>query len=120
FPEPRSGRDDLLAGTGLNGHTFNQFFPWQINEDGTEEETVNHVGRHEMVGYIESSRDDLPYHSSSEEHPPITNFLHIMEDPTHPGTFYGTNAPEFGAHSSGEIVAVEAPIGKNADDMFPI
>jgi hypothetical protein len=50
FPEPRPGRNDLLAGTGLAGHTFNQFFPWQINEDGTEEETLNHVGRHELGG----------------------------------------------------------------------
>src|SRR5262249_4079842 len=35
FPEPRGVRTDLLAGSGLRGHTFNQFFPWQINEDGT-------------------------------------------------------------------------------------
>src|SRR5438445_20864 len=44
FPEPRSVRTDLLAGTGLSGHTFNQFFPWQINEDGTAEEPDNHTG----------------------------------------------------------------------------
>ena len=50
FPEPRKDRADLLAGTGLVGHDFNQFFPWQINEDGTEEETLNHVGRHELGG----------------------------------------------------------------------
>ena len=50
FPEPRPNRTDLLAGTGLFGQTFNQFFPWQINEDGTAEETVNHVGRHELGG----------------------------------------------------------------------
>ena len=31
FPEPRSVRTDLLAGTGLFGQTFNQFFPWAIN-----------------------------------------------------------------------------------------
>src|SRR5205085_5723339 len=50
FPEPRKDRADLLAGTGLVGHDFNHFFPWQINEDGTEEETLNHVGRHELGG----------------------------------------------------------------------
>ncbi len=44
FPEPRNGRNDLLAGTGLAGNTFNQFFPWAINQDGTDEETVNHIG----------------------------------------------------------------------------
>lgn len=101
-------------------HIFNQFFPWQINEDGSEEETVNHVGRQEMVGYAESARDDLPYYSAPEGRPPITNFLHVAEDPAHPGTFYGIDSPEFGSHSSGSIVAVEAPLGKNADDMSPI
>ena len=38
FPEPRAATNQY---TGL---TFNQFFPWQINEDGTAEETVNHIG----------------------------------------------------------------------------
>jgi hypothetical protein len=117
FPEPE-GDDEVSAGN--HRHTFNQFFPWQINPDGTEEETVNHVGRHEMVGYIESTRDDLPYHSSSEEHPPITNFFHIAEDPGQPGMFYGTNAPEFATHSSGEIVAFNGKLGVNADDIYPI
>ena len=42
--------NDFPAGTGLAGHTFNQFFPWQINEDGTAEETINHIGRHEIGG----------------------------------------------------------------------
>jgi len=27
FPEPRSSRTDLLAGTNLEGHSFNDFFP---------------------------------------------------------------------------------------------
>lgn len=101
-------------------HIFNQFFPWQINEDGTAEETVNHVGRHEFNGYFDASRSDLPYHSSSEEHPPITNFFHIMEDPSHPGRFYGTNAPEFSTHSSGEIVMFDGQLDVNPDDMYPV
>src|SRR5262249_55951758 len=49
FPEPR-----FAVGT-TNAHTFNQFFPWQINEDGTEEETVNHIGRHELGGSYRSA-----------------------------------------------------------------
>ena len=28
FPEPRAARTDLLAGTNLEGHSFNDFFPW--------------------------------------------------------------------------------------------
>jgi hypothetical protein len=31
-----------------------------MNEDGTALETVNHVGRHELARYFDSSRDGLP------------------------------------------------------------
>ncbi|MCX6047606.1 MAG: hypothetical protein NT075_21110, partial [Chloroflexi bacterium] len=55
FPEPRAERTDLLAGTNLAGHTYNQFFPWQMNEDGTEQEMLNHLGRHELHAYIPRS-----------------------------------------------------------------
>src|SRR5690606_10379167 len=48
FPEPRSCRTDLLAGTNLNGHSFNHFFPWVIREDGRDSEVMNHLGRHEL------------------------------------------------------------------------
>src|SRR5262249_7164513 len=60
FPEPRSCRGDLLAGTPLVGHEFNQFFPWTMNQDGTQLEILNHVGRHELHGYIPAARDDDP------------------------------------------------------------
>ena len=49
FPEPRACRRDLLDGTNLVGHTFNQFFPWAINQDGTSGETLNHIGRARAV-----------------------------------------------------------------------
>lgn len=119
-PFPEIWIDSEEAPPPFHRHIFNQFFPWQINEDGTDEETVNHVGRHEMNGYFDSSRADLPYHSSSEERPPITNFFHVAEDPAHPGRFYGTNAPEFSTHSSGEIVFFDGQLGVNADDMYPV
>src|SRR6185369_7277532 len=41
FPEPRSDSTSLLG--NVNGYTFNFFSPWQINEDGTEAETLNHI-----------------------------------------------------------------------------
>lgn len=115
FPEERN---DKLVKPGNHRHQFNQFFPWQIHQDGTEEETVNHVGRHEMVGYIESSRDGLPYGGLDDN--PITNFFHVMEDPKNPGWFYGVDAPEFGTHTSGAIVKINGKLGVNADDMRPI
>ena len=39
----------------MNGLTFNQFFPWQIDPEGTEEETLNHVGRQELYDYMSQS-----------------------------------------------------------------
>ncbi|HUL51241.1 MAG TPA: hypothetical protein VLU94_01520, partial [Candidatus Nitrosotalea sp.] len=117
FPEPRIGSGNL------NGHTFNQFFPWQINEDGTAEETLNHVGRHELAGYIPQSFTDDPnlhefynvairYNTNA-----ISNFLHIQEDPRNPGTYFGIDAPEFYTHASGQIVAITGAPNVNADVM---
>lgn len=117
FPEPMA-QDETPA--GKHYHIFNQFFPWQINEDGTAEETVNHVGRHEFNGYFDASEEGLPYHGPSESHAVIRNFLHVAEDLHTPGTFYGVDAPEFGTHSSGQIVKFDGRDGLNAADMYPV
>jgi hypothetical protein len=58
FPEPRKSRTDLLAGTNMVGHTMNVFFPWQSNEDGSDLETLNHVGRQEFEVYSDPSFND--------------------------------------------------------------
>src|SRR4029079_18298239 len=58
FPEPRSASTSLFG--KVNGHTFNFFSPWQINEDGTEAETLNHIGRQEFGIYSDRSFDDDP------------------------------------------------------------
>jgi hypothetical protein len=124
FPEPRPGRNDLLAGTGLNGHTFNQFFPWQINEDGTEEETVNHVGRHELGGSYRNAAfnndpniQDLYYFGNHYNTNIVDNFLHVREDPNTPGLFYGIDAPEFGTHAGGQLVSLIGGTNVNASVM---
>ena len=123
FPEARGTHgingfdptwDDLQATE--NGHTFNHFLPWAIDEDGSNHETVNHVGRHELVGYIPSARTYLQ-EAYAFSTPRIENFLQISEDPTKPGRYYGTNAPEFSTHASGQIIRLDAPLGKNADDL---
>ncbi len=124
FPEPRDDRTDLLAGTGLVGHSFNQFFPWQINEDGTEEETINHIGRHELGGsYRRASHnndpniDDLYYFGDKYNTNTINNFLMISEDPRTNGLFYGIDAPEFGTHSGGQLISLTGATNLNADFM---
>jgi hypothetical protein len=125
FPEPRNVRTDLLAGTGLAGHTFNQFFPWAINQDGTSEETVNHVGRHELGGSYASASftndpniQDLYYFGNHYNTNTIDNFLEISEDPRTPGLFYGIDAPEFGTHGGGQIVSLTGATNLNAFYML--
>lgn len=121
FPEPRAVRTDLLAGTGLTGHNFNQFFPWMINQDGTEEETLNHIGRHEIGGSYANGAftndpniQDLYYFGGNYNTNTIGNFLMPREDPRTPGLFYGIDAPEFGSHSGGQIVSLTGATNLNA------
>ena len=123
FPEPRACREDLLAGTNLVGHTFNHFFPWQINEDGTEAETLNHIGRQKLHSYLNRSINDDPnvveyYGQYPRFNPnPILNWLQIKEDPLNPGIYYGTNAPEFTTHAAGQITSLSAAPTVNGDEM---
>lgn len=124
FPEPRPGRDDLLAGTGLSGHVFNQFFPWQIHEDGTGEETLNHVGRHELGGSYRNAAftndpniEDLYYFGNKFNTNTIANIFYLREDPNSQGLFYGIDAPEFGTHGAGQLVSLSGGTNLNANAM---
>ena len=120
FPEPRSARTDLLAGTNLEGLSINHFFPWEMNEDGTSEETLNHIGRHELHDYFNRSHNDddaLREFIGSEDRNTILNMFQIREDPARPGRYVGTDAPEFDTHGSGQIVALQAEPGRSADDI---
>lgn len=115
FPEPRRNRPDLLAGTNIYGHDFNHFFPWQINEDGSEAETINHVGRHDLhSSYIDVSFTDdpnlkslTPTYSSTKNY--LRNFMEMHEDPLNPGVYFGIDAPEFSTHASGQIITLTGP-----------
>lgn len=123
FPEPRASRTDLLQGTNLEGHSFNDFFPWQINEDGTEEETINHIGRHELHGYFNRSMNDdvnlkefIPSGTRPNQNS-IVNFIQMEEDPTRPGYYFGIDAPEFYTHAAGQIIGMSAAPSMNADNV---
>lgn len=123
FPEPRSSRTDLLAGTNLEGLSINHFFPWEINEDGTGEETLNHIGRHELHRYFNRSLNDddalVEFWDGAGRTNPndVTNIFQLREDPTQPGRFFGTDAPEFETHAAGQIVSLRAEPTRNPDDM---
>lgn len=123
FPEPRNGRTDLFAlpeWANTNPQTFNIFNPWMMNEDGSEMEMLNHVGRHEMGNYILNNFTNDPnltdfYTPISPT--PIRAMFHIKESPVTPGLYYGIEAPEFGTHGSGMVVTVNAPPGMHPEQI---
>lgn len=113
FPELRR----QPAGSYWHGHTMNVFFPWQVNEDGTGLETLNHIGRHELARYFDSSHDGLPEFIPPQNRRTADLVLQLREDPLRPGYFYATTAPEFGTHAAGRIIGLDAPEDLNADDF---
>src|SRR5262249_49134377 len=123
FPEPRIQWIDFvnsqpsysgpLAGwePDLGGHAFNHLPPWTLNQDGTPEETLDHVGRPELFQSLPPSRTDdgaLVPHSGFDpwvsNRLPLTAFHQVREDPRVPGDYYGIDCREFDTHASGQIV----------------
>jgi len=91
-----------------------------INEDGTEEETLIHLGRHELHSYFNRSLNDDPNlrefiaGAVTRTNPNvIENFIQIDEDPSSPGSYYGIDAPEFGTHAAGQVVRINAGASVN-------
>src|ERR1044071_3359201 len=118
FPEPRSSRTDLLAGTNLEGNSINHFFPWEMNEDGTSEETMNHVGRHELHGYFDRSMTNAGLSEFIANGRSVAdNIFQLHEDPAKPGVYLGVNAPEFQTHASGRILRFNAEPARTADNI---
>ncbi len=117
FPEPRN--DTPIT----HGMLFNQFFPWQINQDGSGEETVNHIGRHELANYFVQSffdpalREFIAVNSGRTNQNDSEMWLQLAEDPQVPGRYLAINAPEFRTHASGQIVAITAPPNINPNDL---
>lgn len=121
FPEPRNFDKSGLAGTNLNGNSFNQFTPWMVNEDGTAEETINHVGRHEFYDAIAPSYTNdpnlIPLNISGRS--VVSNLFQIREDPrvAQAGIYYGINAPDVGYHAAGQIVRFDGKPTTNPGSM---
>src|SRR5262249_16229435 len=123
YPEPRPQRTDLLTGTNLTGHHMNEFLPWTINADGTGAQTVNHIGRHELLAVVHPTFSDDPnlvtlYYTDTTRFNPnyLTKFMQIREDPAHPGTYYGVDESE-SVHAAGQVISLTAPPGLAADHI---
>jgi hypothetical protein len=96
FPEPRLDVTQTPYGP-VNGHRFNSFTPWQMNEDGTGEGTLNHIGRHELnFGFLGRSFANDPalsdltddsQHANTVQVNTDGGLLHLRADPARPGSF---------------------------------
>jgi hypothetical protein len=122
FPEPRYVSTPNL--TGIQPLAFNLFGPWQIFQDGTGEETLGHVGRHELQNYFDRTFNTDPNLEEFFFIPalrtnqyPIRNLMQLREDRLQAGRYIAVDAPEFGSHAAGQIVRINAPQGLNAADV---
>jgi hypothetical protein len=117
FPEPLTA----VVGSDLSGHRFNFFFPWTVHQDGTEEETLNHLGRHELQGFFPRNfllDSDLVDHNSARPRAnpnPIDSTHQLFEDPNVPGRYVAIDTPEFATHASGQLLRIVSPPGLNPD-----
>lgn len=124
FPEPVVSSDPDMPPNG-NEHEFNLFFPWQMNQDGSALETLNHIGRQELSDYFEASFVNDPnldtFYNPSQipgSNPRrVNNVSQLNEDPTNPGVFYAVNADEFHVHSAGQIISIQGPPTLSPDQM---
>ena len=120
YPEPRATQE---APANTNPHSMNQFFPWRINEDGSESETLNHIGRHELSqNFFPSFTNDpnlITFYAEDPRFNPnyINNFLQIKEDPQTPGKYFGIDAPRLRTHAAGQIISMNAPPTLDADHI---
>jgi hypothetical protein len=127
FPEPRTYDSNQLAITKVQGNAFNLFLPWMGNENGTSLEVLNHAGRHELLQSFRGSsftndpnlRQQFNLASVSRFNTNfINNLFQLGEDPRRPGTYFGTDAPDFGTHVAGALVTLFGPPGTNGERMF--
>jgi len=125
YPEAHSCRTDLNQPLKLSGHLMNFFMPWTINQDGTAGETLNHIGRHEFIRYIDRTFvNDLnlveyygQYGDIANTNPVHNGMFQIAEDPNTPGQYYGIDTQDFFVHSTGNIYKIYAPMGLDADQI---
>lgn len=125
FPESRVGSRNTYG--AVNAFRSNFFTIWQIDQDGGNEETVNHIGLHELsFGYLTPSFADDPDLSKRTVDQLHANRLslrreggifHLREDPLEPGVYFGINARESASFTTDSIVKLAAAPGLNPEQM---
>jgi hypothetical protein len=125
FPESRSGSRGPYG--EVSAFVTNFFTIWQMNQDGSAEETLNHVGQHELAfGFLTPSfRDDpnLSNHTVESNHANRLairregGLFHLREDPRRAGRYVATVARESGSFTTGPLVSLGGAPVLNGDQM---
>jgi len=135
FPEPRKFDTNYTAQLGVNGNDFNIFLPWALDQDGGNEEVLNHIGRHELFSTMTQSFvadtnlvtfTNLSQRIASGVITANTNFFssffQITEDPRTNGLYWGVAAQDIsifgGAHAGGQIITFSGGAGVNPTNMI--
>jgi hypothetical protein len=125
FPESRGGSSGPYG--EVSAFATNFFTIWQMNEDGTAEETLNHVGQHELAfGFLTPSfRDDpnlsdrtLPANHANRL--PVRReggLFHLREEPRRAGSYIATAARESASFTTGPLVRLTGAPSLNGDQM---
>jgi hypothetical protein len=125
FPEPRAGSTGPYG--EVSAYVSNFFAPWAMNQDGSNEETLNHVGLHELsFGYQSPSfradpaltqRTDDQFHANRHALRREGGLFHLREDPARPGEYLATAARESDSFTTSTLVRLIGPPGANPERM---
>ncbi|MDB5958829.1 MAG: hypothetical protein JWP59_123 [Massilia sp.] len=129
FPESRSGSRGPYG--EVSAFTTNFFTLWQMEEDGRNEETLNHVGQHELAfGFLTPTFKDDPalsnrtvdrFHRNRLALRREGGLFHAREEPRRPGSFVATAARESAAgaatFTTGQLVRLSGAPTLNGERM---
>ena len=125
FPESRTGMSSSYG--PVAGLTYNLFTPWQMNQDGSDELTLNHIGRQEMQAVFlprsftaDNALTDTAnttYVANKKNIRIDGGIFQIREDPLNPGNYYGIYAREFAQAATNQIVKITGAPTLNAEQM---
>ncbi|TGK28966.1 hypothetical protein EHQ12_15360 [Leptospira gomenensis] len=134
FYPPQERPDQWTAGPlHYERSLVKHFITWEMNEDGTEVLTINHLGAHELHYYqprmivndpaitdrtIEVSQANADPNLGEVISKPFEQMMQSSEDPNEPGCYFFTNAHHFDSYGAGQIGRFCAEPGKSANRIY--
>lgn len=112
---------------GVHDHVFNFFLPWMVRQDGTDAETLNHIGRPELGLFGFAARTGAGLSDTVgargvnaglvNSGVKLDAFHYLREDPLVPGRYLAVRAQEFGTHGGGCILSLQGEPTRRPQDM---